>query len=521
MRRHSRPNTTSLRDPAQQLRAVLDKTADKLSTLPRPHQELTHQHCANLVKITNDLWRYSQLLMTGQINQALPVLQAIGKGLVESATLTTNHPTTSTEAMPSETQGSSASQDEESPQESTELYEHTAESLSMAIAEGVLLYPQLAEIRDAFNRLRKEVRSAATTWSLDENNEALSEHLAWFSDDKHGFNVLASRHLISQTIGGTPAMDDALQEAEQRLASVDALLRQAETKRQATRQQADTILARQRRFDECLAKLQEIRETIEKLPSKLVSSIVEQSGLLNQEELSTWQAYEARPYFHNLHKLRVEVSDWAEWVRRLLDIKPQLDERAVTVLDNARRYLEQLQAEPNEEQFPELLATPITDEHAVVTSPASSKQETTRIDEIYLLIVAVAGYRYCSHHNYVGMTISSVLGILVTLGKISDEEAQTHRHALVKRISSQSLTVSNRSNLVNTWKTADPQYKEWVYFRPTSKAPWLWRLVARAKQPALGIAEQLGLGEKEVGAAYEYYKALQQENRLQRRIEKS
>jgi hypothetical protein len=512
-RRRSKPKDPILDDPSEQLQITITEITRRIDAISESCGQKAHEYCSRQKAIVDMLWQYSQLLMSKQVERAARVLQSIGDELTDLTAFAVDSFAAS-DMMPRSESAQPSQAEGEPSLESTELYDHTAASLSIAIEEGVQLYPELVKTRDAFVRFRRSVRNAATLWSLDDNSEELTEHLEWLGNSEKGFNVLASRHLISQAANGAGIFTDAyVQEAKARLDAIDKLILQAKTEHRAAQEQAHEMLTRQPRFEEQLTKLQGVRDTIATLPAKLVSSIVEQSGLLNAEELATWQAHEARPDFRNLSRVKVDISDWAEGIRRLLESPPKLNEQAAALLDTARRYLEQLQP-ADEENVSDSTATEVA--KPLSTTPSSLPINPTRTGEIYQLVIAVAAYRYCSHHNYVGMSASSAFSILVILGKISEEEVELYQEPVMDQVKSRSLIVRDRSKLVTIWRKTDPKDWDWVCFRPTNKANWRWRLVERAKKPGQWQAEQLGLSEQAVTAAYERHKELQHERHTQR-----
>jgi hypothetical protein len=496
--RHDKPD-------ASQLWPVIEDIALSLYELPapdRPEAKALYDGLAAI--ISEELQTYSKQLADGDMARAKSTLETLGQKLTALASSVADN--------------------------SGRLFNDTAETLSVEIEKGLGLYRQLEDIYTQFGKLRQEVKRATNQWSLSDDDPVIKEHLVWLLDDTEGFNTRVSNYLIDPSSKQEVAMGELRDEAKQRLNTLQAIIDQAETARQRMKEKALPILTLLTSAIRLLNQLQRVRDAIQLLPEETVAEVVSDSELLTTEEREGWRYYEEHAYFGNPDRVKTHLTDQAEKIRRRLDDAPKLSEAAMAAIADAQRYVERLHNRLEVMASPATVAPPKKPsvrqrpQMATLTSepkPVLATPKDKRLEEVYQLAVVVASYKYCSPQHVVGMTVASVLGILVALGKITEHERVSHRDALEERLLSRSLKVTNNRKVHGLWEKTSPLDYDWIYFKPRVDGRlWLWRLVRKAQAPGQEIARQLGITQAAVEKAFEDHREAQQARYLQRKKEK-
>lgn len=453
---------------------------------------------------------YSKQLARGDIAHAKRTLEAIGQKLAALALSTTG---TSDQTTPDD--GVAGSQ---------KLYNDAAETLSVQIDQGLGLYRELEEIHRELGSCLQEVIHSADQWTLGDDVPGIKDHLVWLLDASEGFNAKVSGYFIDPSLEQEVAMRRLLDEAKQRLDTLQAVIDQAEATRQRMREAASPAVDNlPKQAVQLLKELQDVRKAIKMLPADTVNGVVSSSELLTPEELDRWRYYEEHALFGNFDRMRADLVSQAQRIWRRLDDAPSLSDETMTAIADAHRYVERLRKRFEAPAKASVLSatTPSAKRkvqparQAVRPQPASTSLiENDRLDEIYQLAVAVASYKYCSSRHLVGMTATSVLGILASLGKITEAEKKEYRKPLAEKLESRSLKVDDRRKIHSLWEETSPRGYDWIYFKPkTSGSRWLWRLVQKAQAPGQEIARRLGITQDAVEKASREYR----EDQLARR----
>lgn len=476
------------------LRPIIDDIALKLYELS-PAQPEAAALCEGLADVLSDeLTAYTQLLAAGEMAGAQRTLEAMGQKFL---------------ALALSISGPTASMSTQEPQDETtdrdRLFNDTAQTLSIEIERGLRLYEALESIHGKLDELRKKVIDISKTWSLGDDDPSIQKHLVWFSDET-GIGAKASAFFTNPSSGQEVAMGELVEEASRRLAVVHAVIEEAEAARANAQGEAQEVLGLPVTAARLLKQLQKAQETIRVLPSDTVEEVVSSSELLTASELERWRGYEKHQLFGNPDRLRANLNQTAERIRRRLDDTPTLSEEAMSLLAEAQRYVERLRGRlgitaPVATAQP--ASRPLTPTQTSESKLAEATVNEERFEEIYQLVIAVASYKYCSPRHLVGLTVKSALGILVLLDKITEEEKAECRKLLADRLKSRSKTVEDNLQVRRLWEITNPQAHEWIYFRPKASGNlWVWRLVLRAQGPGQYIAKQLGLTKEAVETAF-------------------
>lgn len=465
----------------------------EIMSTDQPGAEIPCRDAASI--IGEDLLAYTLQLARGDIGAARQTIEKIGHKLMALVT-TSSSPTNKDEVAI----------------DTDKLFADTAQTLSLEIETGLRLYEQLEGNHSKLVALRREATRAAASWSLSDEDPAVKEHLDWLSHDKTGFCAQVSAFFAHPSLEQEDTMRQLCDNALEHFDALEATVASAEAARRHMCESAQPVLELATATGRLIRELQGVRDSTQKLPKETVDEVVSGSELLSIDELERWREYEINPLFGNFDRVKTESADLAEKIRRRIDDSVSLGEKAEAAIAEARRYLQRLQNRLSSIQpLPAPKMPKVTPQQTVPPQPKTPTDGQTRLDVIYDLVIGVASYKYCSPRHFVGTTVNSVLGILVLLGKITEQEKDKHRDELTKRLNSRSVVIEDNLKIHDAWKNTNPHHHDWIYIQPKPDGLWLWRLVERAKAPGQYLARQLGLTPEAVEAAFQEQKEAREE----------
>ncbi len=501
------------------LKELIDETTASIQLLAQPNQPLTREVCDLLASASGQMWRYSQLLSLGKETAAQYALTSIGQNLLKAAAISTEHLSQLDAKAEAYATAESALQNVVV---DDKLGGEMAMNLSLAVSQSVVIYKELIQLDQTVESLRKEVARASSDWLLDDDAPEVQPHLRWLGGERTGFTTLASHYLLSRDRYDDEALEKLRDEAEDHLNQLEEVIQTAKRLHTGTLQKAQEILGgKQERYAELVRELQKQRDTLQSQSPELTSTLIR--SVLIDSELADWAAYEAMPKFQNLDRARYDLGSVIARIWRRLDSRPQLSSNARLIIEEARKYTDDLfdeleernvASEPQPEPAQITKPQPVIPKVATPSPSRSLSQEaaaqpgiavvTERVDEIYEMILAVAAYRYCGERFLQGMTINSVLGILLFMKRISDEEFKTYANAITQKVTSRSKSIDDTKKVTDAWKTTSPTVLDWIDY-PNGRGGRFFKLVLQGKEPALYFASQFGITDKATMIAKDQY----------------
>lgn len=503
------------------LKAILEETAANIRSLSQSDQPLAREVCTGLASVADQIWRYSQLIALEKDTAAQYILTNISQNLLKAATVASDHLSRLDEKAEAYTTAEAALQkvviDDK-------LGSELAMNLSLAISQSLEIYRELIEIDKSLESLRREVTNASSDWSLDDDAPGVQAHLAWLGGGRQGFTTLASRYLISNGRYSASQAIALRDEAEEHLNQLEEVAQIATRLHARTLQNTQEILGgKQERYAELLKDLQAQRDVLQSQSSEITSTLIKSSNLLSENELADWAAYESLQQYRNIDQARYTLGSTVSRIWKRLDSKPQLTSNARQVVNEARKYTDELFDQLVQPEIEAAAGCSSAPKVAETVSRAKAAGTTTvvtatptdflrrqasitktpqpvqtvipeRLDEIYQMVAAVAAYRYCSEKFMQGMTIDSVLGILLCMNKITPAERVTYATALATRVKDRSRQVEDTGEVTEAWKSTSVEFRHWINY-PNGRGRF-FKLVLQGKKQALGLAELFGITDE-------------------------
>lgn len=491
------------------LRVIADENINKLRQIAAERTEPAGETlCTELADALDNLWFMAHNLAADNTGNAASMFEQAARRMVEAAAAAVSKLDELSETC---TQYESA----KAKAKESDLYNETAMRLSLVIEEALGIFPALTDIKDSINDQHLAIMDEYSKWRLEDHKD-VREYIALLAS----FSRSAQRHRLR-----TPELDPAqvaqlCNDVTTNLALLKDVIGTVIQDKLAVQTKSLEVLARQLHYRTLLVKLHNTRETLKELDPAMAETVIVGSGLLSQEDYDQWKKLNEGYHFRNIAKARHDLDRTVDDSRSLLGYKPELSPNDQETVADAERYFRLLSEELEaaaptvaKSAQPEILLrkqkekpTPAPRKPVRDAPPAVSTADA-RAEEIYRMLVGIAAHIYCSAQHFTGMTIASGLGVLHTLGRITDEEIAEYKPTIANMVSEKALTVTSPrgTDISSAWRNLPLQPYEWVHIQPTGKH-WVYRLGEKHRVAARMLADELLLNEDEVKDARMRYR---------------
>lgn len=392
-----------------------------------------------------------------------------------------------------------------------------ATRLALEIEDGLRIIDDVvnfeAELEVLYNELVSKTRRWAAFTAGDSN--WLSEKLLWFDDPSNGFGRRVSQYLMQPDSIGRESMLAYVAEAWKRLDLIEERAQVAQSEHVEVLPKVHELLSRLADFESSLRKLREYRDSIAKSTIGGLDAFTVVKGLVNEAELKRWNELQNDPHWESTFEIGNRLRTSCGAIRGMLTQEPKFDERATRAIKNARADMERVApslADPEVPSVPpseDVAKTATAVPRPRPTAPPSLTAKTAvevRLLQVYDLVLMVAAVRYCGRSPSLMATPKSLLGILLELNLVSDEESVQFRKPIESLMQAKSVFVDKGESRADAWQNTRPERAHWIMFRqklggaavPTA----LWRLVAAHREEGFGKLAEHGLSIADVEDAY-------------------